>query len=62
MPSARSACRADGVVGSSLITAVFVALDLWQKDCRKRDLLALLDDATDALSEGMRELQLRPRA
>ena len=32
------------------------------EDGRKRDLLALLDDATNALSEGMRELQLRPRA
>jgi AcrR family transcriptional regulator len=50
------------VVGSALIAAVFVALDLWQKDGGKRDLLALLDDATDALAEGLRELQLRPRA
>jgi AcrR family transcriptional regulator len=50
------------VVGSALIAAVFVALDLWQKDGGKRDLLALLDDATDALAEGLRELQPRPRA
>jgi MftR C-terminal domain len=50
------------VVGSALIAAVFVALDLWQKDGGKRDLLVLLDDATDALAKGLRELQLRPRA
>jgi MftR C-terminal domain len=50
------------VVGSALIAAVFVALDLWQKDGGKGDLLALLDDATDALAEGLRELQLTPRA
>jgi hypothetical protein len=50
------------VVGSALIAAVFVALDLWQKDGGKRDLLVLLDDATDALAEGLRELQLRARA
>jgi AcrR family transcriptional regulator len=45
------------VIGSSLIAAVFVALDLWQRDGGKNDLLALLDQATDALAEGMRELQ-----
>jgi AcrR family transcriptional regulator len=50
------------VVGSALFAAVFVALDLWQKDGGKRDLLALLDDATEALAEGLHELQLRPRA
>jgi AcrR family transcriptional regulator len=50
------------VVGSALLAAVFVALDLWQKDGGKRDLLGLLDDATAALAEGLRELQLKPRA
>jgi AcrR family transcriptional regulator len=45
------------VVGSALLAAVFVALDLWQKDGEKSDLLALIDDATDALVEGLRELQ-----
>ena len=45
------------VIGSSLLAAVFVALDLWQRDGGKSDLLALLDQATDALAKGMRELQ-----
>jgi AcrR family transcriptional regulator len=48
------------VIGSSLLAAVWVALDLWQKDGGKSDLLALLDQATDALAESMRELQLSP--
>jgi AcrR family transcriptional regulator len=50
------------VVSSALLAAVFVALDLWQKEGGKRDLLTLLDDATETLAEGLRELQLRPRA
>ena len=37
------------VVGSALLAAVFVALDRWQKDQGRSDLLALLDRATDAL-------------
>jgi AcrR family transcriptional regulator len=45
------------VVGSALLAAVSVALDLWQKDNGKGDLLALLDQATDALSAGTRELR-----
>ena len=45
------------VIGSSLLAAVSVALDLWQKDSGKSDLLALLDQATDALAEAMGELQ-----
>jgi AcrR family transcriptional regulator len=44
------------VIGSSLLAAVSVALDQWQKDSGKSDLLALLDNATDALAEGMSEL------
>jgi hypothetical protein len=48
------------VIGSSLLAAVFVALDLWQRDGGKNDLLALLDQATDALAAGMRELQPSP--
>jgi hypothetical protein len=48
------------VIGSSLLAAVFVALDLWQQDGGKHDLLALLDEATDALAAGMRELQPSP--
>jgi AcrR family transcriptional regulator len=45
------------VIGSSLLAATFVALDLWQQDGGKQDLLALLDQATQALAEGARELQ-----
>ena len=49
------------VIGSSLLAAVSVALDRWQKDSGKSDLLALLDQATDALAEAMSELQSSPR-
>jgi AcrR family transcriptional regulator len=45
------------VVGSSLLAATFVALDLWQRDGGKQDLLALLDHATEALAESARDLQ-----
>jgi AcrR family transcriptional regulator len=45
------------VIGSSLLAASAVALDLWQKDSGKSDLLALLDQATDALADAMSELQ-----
>jgi hypothetical protein len=45
------------VIGSSLFAAASVALDLWQKDDGKNDLLGLLDQATDALAEGMSELR-----
>jgi AcrR family transcriptional regulator len=48
------------VVGSALFAAVSVALDRWQKDEGKSDLLALLDRATDALAEGARELRRAP--
>ena len=50
------------VVGSALLAAVTVALDLWQRDDGKPDLLALLDQATDALAKGMGELQPSPQA
>jgi MftR C-terminal domain len=50
------------VMDSSLLAAVFVALDRWQQDPGKNDLLALLDQATDALAEGMRELRPSPPA
>jgi AcrR family transcriptional regulator len=49
------------VVGSALLAAVSVALDRWQKDEGKSDLLALLDRATDALADGARELGRNPR-
>jgi AcrR family transcriptional regulator len=44
------------VIGSGLLAAVTVALDLWQRDDGKSDLLALLDQATHALATGVREL------
>lgn len=50
------------ITGSALLAAVFVALDLWQTDDGKSDLLALLDQSTDALAEGMRDLQASQRA
>jgi AcrR family transcriptional regulator len=49
------------VIGSSLLAAASVALDLWQEDNGKSDLMALLDQATDALAEAMSELQSSPR-
>jgi AcrR family transcriptional regulator len=49
------------VIGASLLAAVWVALDLWQRDGGKSDLLQLLDQATDALAEGMSELQSSAR-
>jgi AcrR family transcriptional regulator len=49
------------VVGSALLAAVAAALDRWQKDEGKGDLLALLDRATDALAEGARELRRTSR-
>jgi AcrR family transcriptional regulator len=44
------------VVGAALLGAVSVALDLWQQDDGKSDLLALLDQATGTLAAGVREL------
>lgn len=44
------------VVGSALLAAVSVALELWQRDGGPSELLALLDQATDALTESMSEL------
>jgi AcrR family transcriptional regulator len=44
------------VVGLALLAAVFVALDLWQRADGNGDLLGFLDQATDTLAEGMREL------
>jgi AcrR family transcriptional regulator len=45
------------VIASALLGAVTVALDLWQRDGGKSDLLALLDKAIDTLAEGTRELR-----
>lgn len=47
------------VVGSAMLAAVSVALDAWQRDGGKADLLALLDRATDALAMGVGELSAR---
>jgi AcrR family transcriptional regulator len=45
------------VIGSALLATVSVALDLWQRDGGKSDLLGLLDQAIATLAEGTRELR-----
>jgi AcrR family transcriptional regulator len=50
------------VVGSSLVAAVTVALDLWQQSGGRDDLLALLDRAIHALADSMGELRSGPRS
>jgi AcrR family transcriptional regulator len=45
-----------GVLGSAILATVTVALDAWQRDGGKTDLLALLDQATAALASGACEL------
>jgi AcrR family transcriptional regulator len=45
------------IVGSALLAAVRAALDLWHQDEGASDLLSLVDDAMDALAEGMRGFQ-----
>ena len=49
------------VTGSALLAAVGVALDLWQKDGGKGDLLALVDRAIDSLADGMSDVQSSAR-
>jgi len=44
------------IVGSALLAAVRAALDQWQRDDGRSDLLGLVDDAMDALAEGARGL------
>jgi hypothetical protein len=46
------------VAGSALLAAVTVALDAWQRDGGKSDLLALFDQATDALAAFAQELSV----
>jgi AcrR family transcriptional regulator len=46
------------VAGAALLAAVFVALDAWQLDGGKTDLLALFDQATDAFAAFARELSV----
>ena len=48
------------VAGAALLAAVSVALDAWQRDGGKTDLLALFDQATDAFAAFARELSVRP--
>jgi AcrR family transcriptional regulator len=45
------------MIVTALGAAVAVAMDLWQKDDGKGDLLVLLDQTIDALADGMRELE-----
>jgi AcrR family transcriptional regulator len=49
------------VTGSALLAAVGIALDLWQKDGGKADLLALVDRAIDSLADGMSDVQSSAR-
>jgi AcrR family transcriptional regulator len=44
------------VLGSAMLGAISVALDEWQREGGKPDLLALVDRATEALAAAMREL------
>jgi AcrR family transcriptional regulator len=48
------------VAASALLSAVAVACDIWQKGGGKADLLALFDDATDALGAVARDLSAKP--
>src|SRR5512132_348167 len=50
------------VIGSALLAAVSAALDRWQESGGKSDLVDLLDQATDALVEGVRDLRPSPQA
>jgi AcrR family transcriptional regulator len=45
------------VIGGAFFVAVTAAIDAWQRDDGKSDLLALVDQAIDALAEGARELE-----
>jgi AcrR family transcriptional regulator len=47
------------VVGAALLAAVSVALERWQKDQGTSDLLALFDDAVDALGAVARDLSAK---
>ena len=48
------------VAGSAMLAAVSVALEAWQRDGGKSDLLALFDQATDALAAFAQELSVSP--
>jgi hypothetical protein len=44
------------VIASAFGAAAVLAVDAWQRDDGKADLLALVDHAIDALAAGLREL------
>ena len=44
------------VLTAALGSAIHIALEAWVRDDGKSDLLALLDQAFDALATGMREI------
>lgn len=46
---------------AAILGAVGVTLEEWERDGGKRDLLALLDQASDALVDGVGELRPTPR-
>jgi len=50
------------VAASALLGAVMVALDRWQRADGATDLLALVDEATDALADCTRELETSQRS
>jgi AcrR family transcriptional regulator len=50
------------VTAAALSAAVSIAIDQWQKDEGKSDLLALFEQTIDALTKGIGELQPRPQA
>jgi hypothetical protein len=50
------------VLASAFGSAITIAIDQWQKDDGKSDLLALIDQAIDSLAEGLRELGPEPQA
>jgi hypothetical protein len=47
------------VLASAILAAVSVALDAWQRDGGKADVLPMLDRATNALASGARQLSAR---
>jgi AcrR family transcriptional regulator len=50
------------VLAAAFGSAITIAIDQWQKDDGKSDLVALIDRAIDSLTEGLRELSPEPHA
>jgi AcrR family transcriptional regulator len=50
------------VTAGALASVITVAFDRWQRDNGESDLLALFDQATDALVTGVGQLRQKPRA